>query len=480
MKETLERELKLSVERTFRLPELPGRALARRSLTSIYHDTPDFRLAQAGVTLRRRIENRKSVWQLKLPRGAARLELEVPGGPGDPPADIVELLPAYVRGAPLAAVATLRTKRSGVRVRDDKGTVADVTIDAVGVYDNGKSLGSFRELEVELIEGDEKGLKRIGRALRKAGASDGDGRPKLFRALGREVPAEPDVPGKHAPTTEHYKATLEAQYRAVVAHDPGTRLGRDAEELHQMRVATRRLRAFLKAGAPLLHEEWAQSLRSELGWLGSSLGQVRDLDVLLDHLRSDADGLEPKEHRALRRIFRQLEGERAAARATMLAALTSGRYAALLDRLEDAARAPSFLPEADDVSLENIAAHQYRKLRQAVRDLDERPSDDELHQVRIRGKRARYAAELAEPIAGKKATSFIREAKAFQDVLGEHQDAVFAEEKVRALLTELGGASTAFAAGRLVERQRERREDARGSFRKAWKALERRGRQAWN
>ena len=194
MKETLERELKLSVERTFRLPELPGRALARRTLTSIYHDTPDFRLAQAGVTLRRRIENRKSVWQLKLPRGAARLELEVPGGPGDAPADIVELLPAYVRGAPLAAVATLRTKRSGVRVRDDKGTVADVTIDAVGVYDNGKSLGSFRELEVELIEGDEKGLKRIGRALRKAGASDGDGRPKLFRALGREVPAEPDGP----------------------------------------------------------------------------------------------------------------------------------------------------------------------------------------------------------------------------------------------------------------------------------------------
>ena len=100
--------------------------------------------------------------------------------------------------------------------------------------------------------------------------------------------------------------------------------------------------------------------------------------------------------------------------------------------------------------------------------------------IRIRGKRARYAAELAEPVAGKKATSFIREAKAFQDVLGEHQDAVFAEEKVRALLTELGGASTAFAAGRLVERQRERREEARGSFRKAWKALERRGRQAWN
>ena len=72
MKETLERELKLSVDRGFRLPELPGRSLARHTLTSTYHDSRDFRLARAGVTLRRRVENRKSVWQLKLPRGATR------------------------------------------------------------------------------------------------------------------------------------------------------------------------------------------------------------------------------------------------------------------------------------------------------------------------------------------------------------------------------------------------------------------------
>ena len=480
MKETLERELKLSVDRGFRLPELPGRSLARHTLTSTYHDSRDFRLARAGVTLRRRVENRKSVWQLKLPRGAARLELEVPGGPGDPPAALVELLPAYLRGAPLEPVATLRTKRSGVRVRDDGGTVADVTIDAVGVYDNGKSIGSFREVEVELIEGDEKGLKRIDRALRKAGATDGDGRPKVFRALSLERPAEPEAPGKNAPATEHVRALIGAQYRAIVAHDPGTRSGRDAEELHQMRVATRRLRAFLKAGSPLLDEAWADSLRAELGWLGSALGPVRDLDVFLEHLRGDSNGLEPKEQRALRRIFRRLEGDHAEARAALLAALTSERYTALLDRLEQAVDAPSFSPEAGDVSLEDIAAHQFRRLRKAVKDLPEDPTDAELHEIRIRGKRARYAAELAEPVAGKKTTRFIREAKAFQDVLGEHQDAVFAEEHLRALLTELGGASTAFAAGRLVERQRERREDARGSFRKAWKALDRRGRQAWS
>jgi CHAD domain-containing protein len=479
MEETLERELKLSVDRGFRLPDLPGRPLPRRTLTSTYHDTADFRLARSGVTLRRRVENRKGVWQLKLPRGAARLELEAPGGPGEPPTEILELLPAYLRGSSLRPVATLRTKRSGVRAREESGTVADVTVDSVSVQESGRSLGSFRELEVELIEGGEKGLKRIERTLRSAGARDGDGRPKLFRALDRPAPTLPEMPGRSAPSTEHVRAMLETQYRAVVAHDPGTRLGRDPEELHQMRVATRRLRAFLRAARPMLDEEWAESLRTEVGWLGSVLGPVRDLDVLLEHLHSDASGLEPKERRALRRIFRRLEQERADDRSAMLAALQTDRYLALLDRLEAAAEAPVFVEGAEEMSLRNIAADEFKRLRKAVRGLETEPADDDLHEIRIRGKRARYAAELAEPVVGKPATRFIREAKALQDVLGEHQDAVVAEERLRGLLLELGGAATAFSAGRLVERQRERRLEARAAFPAAWKVLARRGRQAW-
>ena len=79
MKATRERELKLGVGPRFRLPHLPGEPLAPRTLTNIYLDTPDHRLAVAGVTLRRRVEGRKSLWQLKLPKGKARLELELPG-----------------------------------------------------------------------------------------------------------------------------------------------------------------------------------------------------------------------------------------------------------------------------------------------------------------------------------------------------------------------------------------------------------------
>jgi CHAD domain-containing protein len=99
--------------------------------------------------------------------------------------------------------------------------------------------------------------------------------------------------------------------------------------------------------------------------------------------------------------------------------------------------------------------------------------------VRIRGKRARYAAELAAGSVGKPARRFVRKAKRFQDVVGEHQDAVVAEERIRALLGRAGGEQTHLAAGRLIERERTRRREARAAFPKAWAKLEKAGRAAW-
>jgi CHAD domain-containing protein len=355
--------------------------------------------------------------------------------------------------------------------------VADVTVDVVSVTADRRITTSFLEVEVELVDGDEKGLAKLGRALRAAGAEQLDGRPKLFQALGLEAPEEPQAPGRDAPPRDHLQAMLAAQYRAIVAHDPGTRLGRDPEELHQMRVATRRTRAFLRAGRPLLDPDWAEALRLELGWLGGALGPVRDLDVMIDHLRADAQALEPGERRALRRVFRHLEGQRADDRAVMLEALASDRYLALLDRLEQAVARPAF--GQDERPLRELAASEFKRLRKAVRALGKDPADDDLHDLRIRGKRARYVAELAEAAAGKPATRFIREAKGFQDVLGEHQDAVVAEQRLRALVSQLGGSATGFAIGRLVERERERRRSSRAAYPEAWKRLDRSGRKAW-
>jgi CHAD domain-containing protein len=478
VKETVERELKLTPGPGFAFPELDGEPFEPRVFTSTYADTEDLRLARAGVTLRRRVEKGKGLWQLKLPHGAARLELEAPGGPARPPAELADLVFGIARGRPLRPVAKLRSRRSGILVRDGDRTLAEVVLDAVTVMDGGRAQGGFRELEIELLDGDEKALRRLEKQLRRAGAENGDARPKLFQALGLDVArAAPHPPSSAAPE-EHLRDQLRLQYERVLAHDPGTRLGADIEDLHQLRVATRRLRAFLRAGKPLLDASWADGLRSELGWLGGALGPARDLDVLIQHLREDAQTLEAAERRALGRLFGALEEQRRAARLELLAAMRSDRYLRLLDALEEAAEAPKLA--AHDGSLTEIAAAEFRRLARAVRGLGPEPDDDALHETRIRGKRARYAAELAEPVAGKAASRFVEKAKAFQDLVGEHQDAVVAEEQIRGLLTRVGGARLGFAGGRLVERQRARKAAARAAFPATWAALRRAGRRAWS
>jgi CHAD domain-containing protein len=115
-----------------------------------------------------------------------------------------------------------------------------------------------------------------------------------------------------------------------------------------------------------------------------------------------------------------------------------------------------------------------------VQGLGNEPSDSALHGVRIKAKRARYAAELVAPAAGKQVRRFIERAKDLQDLLGDHQDAVVAQERLRDLSTRAGGAASAFAAGRLLERKIARRAEILGQFPKRWRKLEKRGMKAWH
>jgi inorganic triphosphatase YgiF len=170
VRETLERELKLEPGGGFAMPPLPGEPLEPRLFTSTYYDTPPRSLARCGITLRRRVENGLSRWQLKLPREAARAELEAAGGPAGPPREIEALLAVHLRYGPLLPVATLRTRRVGVRVVSGKRSLAEVVLDSVDVLDAGHAAGAFAEIEVELVDGDESDLDRLSRALRRAGA----------------------------------------------------------------------------------------------------------------------------------------------------------------------------------------------------------------------------------------------------------------------------------------------------------------------
>ena len=457
LRETLEREVKLSTGERFAMPDLGGEAIVSRVFVSTYHDTPDHRLARSGLTLRHRVENGRGRWQLKLPSGDARRELEEEGPARPAPARIVALLPALLRGTRLVPVARLRTRRDGLRVDG-----AEVVHDVVSVLDGRRVSRTFDELEVELIEGDERTLRRLEKALRRAGAGDGETRPKLFRALDLADPLDADEPPADANAAARLASALRTQYRRMLAHDPGTRLGTDPESLHQLRVASRRLRAFLRAGRPLLDERWADELRSELGWLGSALGPVRDLDVLIDHLRREASELGALDAVGAGTVLRALGRERAAARRRLLRTLASDRYLALLDRLEAAGNPP--LAEAGaGISLEDVWRTEHATLRKGISRSGDTPTDDELHGVRIKVKRARYAAELAG------LDGYVRAAKALQDTLGEHQDSVVAEDSLRRLAESHPDA--AIAVGRLVERERRRRELAREHWRRQWTHL---------
>ena len=452
IRETLEREVKLRAASEFELPELGGEPIDPRLFISTYHDTAGYRLARRGITLRHRVENGKGLWQLKLLRGNARLELEAKGGPGSPPDDMLELLVAHLRGAVLVPIARLRTRREGVLVDG-----AEVVHDTVAVLDHQRVTRSFEELEVELIDGDEKALRRIEKELRRAGATDGETRPKVFQALDLEFQSKPVGEPDDESSAETLRARIREQVERVFAHDPGTRLGTESEELHQMRVATRRLRAFQRAGSELLDPAWSAAVRDELKWLGGALGLVRDFDVLVEDLSAGVGSLGGDRVHG-RKLLRSLERSRRTARRRLMAVLDSDRYFALLDTLEQPVQTI-----ADAPTLEEIRAAEHKRLRKAVKTLDDASADEELHAVRIHVKRARYAAELSG------AGAYVTAAKALQDVLGEHQDAVVAAERLRGLATRMP--DTALAAGRLIEREHVRALRGRDEWRSAWKKL---------
>ncbi|WP_410668813.1 CHAD domain-containing protein [Amycolatopsis sp. cmx-4-68] len=294
------------------------------------------------------------------------------------------------------------------------------------------------------------------------------------------TPAElglPDAPVEARPAdpaAHHVRAKLDREIRALLAHEPGTRSGADPEDLHQMRVALRRMRSVLKLSGRLVGDG-AEPVRAELGWLGQSLGEVRDYDVLIGHLREVIAGFEVRDQAAGRRLVSKFVAERAAAKRRLTRALSSARYSTLLREVSLLTRQEAAAAAQQPHDLIAGLAKPHRKLAKAVRALPADPPDDDLHALRIHGKKLRYAAELAQTSAKKKQAPRIKKllkaTKDLQTVLGDHQDAVVAAERMRTVLESADG-PVGFVAGRIAERELARRAEARAAWRTSWAAVD--------
>ena len=297
---------------------------------------------------------------------------------------------------------------------------------------------------------------------------------EVMRLIGGVVAGKPLVPGpplSREPGAARLHEMLEAQRIALLTHDPGVRLGDDPENLHQHRVAARRARTSLRVTRKYLDADWRRSLGAALRGLGEATGPVRDLDVVLVHLRDELERLDETEEAAKTAILERLEDEQQQARRGLLEALDSRDYRFLLARL----RLPPRLAEGvESVPLESLAHREFRRLAKLVDRLGKRPDERSVHRLRIALKRARYAAELVAPKGGGR-KRFLADARVLQELLGEHQDAVVAEQRLRKATVEDVRTAAAFAAGRIAERQRARRERVQERLPAAWKRLRKSG-----
>ncbi|SDY44378.1 CHAD domain-containing protein [Amycolatopsis xylanica] len=492
----LERERKYELGAGGQVPILAGAgAVARQEgpveqlLDATYFDTTDYRLARAGITLRRRTGGDDAGWHLKLPVSSdTREELHVPlrrNNPSKVPGRLARLVTAYTAGSRLVPIAHLKTDRFSYRLADADGRVlATLTDDHVTGEAGGAvaHIDSWRELEVELeADAEPRLLDDLDRALVPSGASASKYPSKMRRLVGELVPKRKPVKvGKNPDAGTVVLAYLREQFDHLRRNDIGVR--RDADDaVHQMRVASRRLRGAFRTFKKII--DVPESLAAELKWLAGELGPARDTEVMAATLNKQLDGLPPEFvlGRVRQLLVRHFSREGEEARTRAVEALNSKRYLALLSSLDDVLDAPPLTKRARRPAR--------KELRKAVRkagcklaraeaathgasDRDPSDLDVALHETRKKAKRARYAADAVKPVLGKKLGKWRKKVKAVQGTLGEHQDTVVTRETLYRLgIGAFRDGDNSFTYGLLHGCNTELAHEKQREFRAQWAKL---------
>jgi CHAD domain-containing protein len=302
-------------------------------------------------------------------------------------------------------------------------------------------------------------------------------------AVAKEIALAPMTP--RTSSAEVARLALAACVARLVRALARLLVDEDAEWIHQARSATRALRADLAAFAPLLDREEAALLASRLRGLGESLGCVRDNDVLIEHITLLAKRLPEVGESAVDDLIARCRAVRECAYAKLVSQLRDDAYPRLLEDLVRAVCSDSPLiahPQAlrRKTLVHDVIEKPWRGLKRAVRACGEDPTTVQLHTVRIKVKRCRYATEAVAPLVGATnsaaARRFVRRLTRLQDTLGSFHDAVYESERLRALTSSK---VDRFVAGEVAGLEVQIAANARAAWRKAWKRASQRGVLFW-
>jgi CHAD domain-containing protein len=473
----------------------PFRAAGRVRVVQVedrYLDTADGALGRAGWAVRLRHGSAKTLLSVKSttpPTGALhqREELE---GPADlsldprawPPSPARSLVLAHAGKAALLEIVTIRQQRR-TRTLADATAEVELSLDEVAVVAGGEVVDRFVELEAELRRGPATALdalaavlasdpdlavertskleRALGAVAAAAAGSGGDAslRPALAvqvadSAVGAAVAVQADNPLPASPPAEAPgpprlvvgktpgvapddvlaeagRKVLRFHFARMLAKEAGTRSGEEIEDLHGMRVATRRMRAAWRVFGDGFRPRRTKRLRDRLRIVAGRLGAVRDLDVLLEAAVEYQAGLPPVDATAFEPLVAAWRDEREVARIVLLRELDSPAYVRLVEdyRVFVVAEGEAALAPASPVSPHRVrdtagsriwlAYEQVRAYESVLRWAD----IETVHQLRIASKWLRYTLEFFREALGPEVDQLIPRVVALQDHLGWLHDA---------------------------------------------------------
>jgi CHAD domain-containing protein/adenylate cyclase class IV len=504
-------------ERLLAADELAGFGAVSEAETVLhedrYVDTAEGALAAAGYAGRLRSSGDGTVITLKgllrQDAGGATHRREELEGPADLSSAAGDWPASAARDA-VVAIAGSGTLDELVRVRQVRrkrnyasgGVTVELSVDDVAVVIGDRVIERFAELEVELREGDEAALaplvdllaeveelvpaetSKLERAMVAVERErTGEAAGEAARAPAPEPEPEPmpepePVPEPRLPVlkspgvladdhlAEAGRKVVKFHLARMIAREPGARAGTVSEELHGMRVATRRQRAAWRVFGDAFDVERTDRYRRRLKLVAADLGGVRDLDVLIEAGEAYQARQSSAEGRAFEPLLRTWRTQRDAAREVLVKELDSKAYRKWLDAYVAFAQSEGLgarpVGPVDPHRVRDTMPSRIWAAYEVVRAYEPvmRWADvTTLHDLRIAAKWLRYTLEFVREGLGREAGPVIEKVVALQDHLGWLHDADVAANLARAFLVEHAGTlseAESAAIGRyLVDRERE-------------------------